>query len=247
MPENRIIRFKSLDSTNAQAAKMVADGELPDSTVIIAHEQTKGRGLDSNTWESEPGMNLTFSMVLYPRFLPAGQQFMLSKVIALGVWQTVADHVTDGSVTIKWPNDIYIGNRKVAGILIQNSIIGTVLENSIAGIGLNVNQTVFRSGAPNPVSLRLATGQEYDLDIELKRLTTNIEEYYKLLKSGHFSLIDQLYFDNLYRRNVLSEFRKDGKIFPARIIGLSEYGHLLLETTDGVRFECDIKEIEFII
>jgi len=247
MTEDRIIRFDSLDSTNIQAAKLATESELPEGTVIVAREQAHGRGQDCSSWESEPGKNLTCSMLFYPRFLPVGRQFELSKVVALGVWKTVSDLLPDDMVKIKWPNDIYTGDRKVAGILIQNSILGETLDSSIIGIGLNANQLVFRSGAPNPVSLRMATGKEYDLDLLLEQLVKNIDEYYNILKSNPLGDIDKLYFDKLYRKNVMSKFRKDGKIIRARITGLSEYGHLLLETADGSSLECEIKEIEFII
>jgi BirA family transcriptional regulator, biotin operon repressor / biotin---[acetyl-CoA-carboxylase] ligase len=247
MTENRIIHYRSLDSTNDEAARLIAERELPEGTVVNAREQTLGRGQDSNTWESEPGMNLTCSMVLYPRFLPAGRQFELSKVVALGVWKTVHDLLPNEQVSIKWPNDIYIGDCKVAGILIQNSILGRVLESSIAGIGLNVNQLVFRSSAPNPVSVRIVKGQEQDLGLVLDQLIIAIDAYYQILKSHQFDVIDKLYFDNLYRRNLISKFRKDGKIIEAKITGISEYGHLVVETTDGMRLECEIKDIEFII
>jgi BirA family transcriptional regulator, biotin operon repressor / biotin---[acetyl-CoA-carboxylase] ligase len=247
MHKHIILRFGSLDSTNIQAAKLIAEGEMDEGTVIITRDQTHGRGLDINTWESEPGMNLTMSMVLYPRFLNAGSQFMLSKVVALGVQKTVSELISKGNVTIKWPNDIYIDDSKVAGILIQNSILGETLDSSIAGIGLNVNQRIFRSGAPNPGSLCMVTGKEYNLDLLLEQLISNIGEYYNILKSQSFRDIDKLYFDKLYRKNLVSSFWKDGKIIRARITGLGEYGHLLLKTEDGLSFECEIKEIEFII
>lgn len=247
MTENRILHYGSVDSTNDQAARLAAERELPEGTVVNARKQTRGRGQDSNSWESEPGMNLTCSMVLYPRFLPAGAQFALSKVVALGVWKTVADILPNEKVSIKWPNDIYIGDRKVAGILIQNTILGPVLDCSIAGIGLNVNQLIFTSDAPNPVSLKMITGEEYSLVLLLEQLVKNIEDYYNILKSRHYTDIAGLYFNNLYRKGVMSRYRKDGKIIEAKITGLNEYGHLLLETMDGAMLECEIKEIEFII
>jgi len=247
MSENKILHYGSVDSTNDQAARLAAERELPEGTVVNARKQTHGRGQDSNTWESEPGMNLTCSMVLYPHFLPAAAQFALSKVVALGVWKTVADILPNEQVTIKWPNDVYIGDRKVAGILIQNSILGPVLDCSIAGIGLNVNQTAFAGGAPNPVSLAMITGEEYSLMQMLEDLIKNIEAYYAMLKSRHYTEIAKLYFEKLYRRGVMSRFRKAGAVIEARITGINEYGHLLLEQADGTRFEAEIKEIEFII
>jgi len=247
MKNNTILRFGTLDSTNLRAASMVASGELNEGTVIIAHEQTQGRGLDLNTWESEPGKNLTMSMVLYPRFLPAGRQFELSKVIALGLHKTVADLIPESYVTIKWPNDIYIDDRKVAGILIQNGILGHVLDSSIAGIGLNVNQIEFKSNAPNPVSLRMISGIEYDLDRMLDKLINNIDTYYEMIRSGRFDEMDKLYINYLYRFNVTGIFMKDGRKIQARITGVNEYGYLLLETSEGKRVECEIKEVEFII
>jgi BirA family transcriptional regulator, biotin operon repressor / biotin---[acetyl-CoA-carboxylase] ligase len=247
MSENRILHFGSVDSTNDQAARLAAEGELAEGTVVNARKQTHGRGQDTNTWESEPAMNLTCSMVLYPRFLPAAAQFALSKVVALGVWKTVADILPKEQVTIKWPNDVYIGDRKVAGILIQNSIMGPVLDCSIAGIGLNVNQTAFSGRAPNPVSLAMITGEEYSLAQVLGDLIKNIETYYAMLKSRHYTDIAGLYFEKLYRRGVMSRFRRDGVVIEAKIIGINEYGHLLLEQADGTRFEADVKEIGFII
>jgi len=247
MHKHTILHFDSIDSTNAKASELATEQKLVEGSVIVTNDQTNGRGMDTNSWESESGMNLTMSMVLYPRFLPAGQQFMLSKVISLGVCKTVSDILPEGRVTIKWPNDIYIDEQKVAGTLIQNSILGQVLESSIAGIGLNVNQLVFRSVAPNPVSLKMITGKEYDLDFILEILITNIKFYYEILKSGRFDELDKFYLSHFYRMNVVSKFRKEGKIIQARITGITEYGYLKLESTEGICYECEIKEVEFII
>lgn len=138
------------------------DRSAPHGFALMAREQTAGRGQRGNFWEAEPGMNITLSVMLRPDNLPAIRQFEISEAVALAVADTVEASGIKG-VAVKWPNDIYVGDRKIAGILIENSIRGANIAYSIAGIGLNVNQTVFRSDAPNPISISLLTGKTYDL------------------------------------------------------------------------------------
>lgn len=246
MPASRIIRLDSVDSTNAYAAEMANRSILPERSVVIAHEQTAGRGHDTNMWESEPGKNLTFSMILYPRFLPAGRQFILTKVVALGVREAVSQLLPNQTVSIKWPNDIYAGDRKIAGILIQHSIMGSGIDNTIVGIGLNVNQVKFNSNAPNPVSLRMISGQDSDLDVVLDLLCRNIDKYYELLQSRHFGQLDKAYLEHFYRINIFSRFRKGDHVIEARITGVSVYGQLMMETREGDFLKFAMKEVEFL-
>ena len=247
LSESRIIRLDSVGSTNAYAAEMANKGNVPEGSIVIANTQTNGRGHDTNSWESEPGKNLTLSMVLYPRFLVAGKQFILTKVVALGVRETVSQLLPNETVSIKWPNDIYIADRKVAGILIQNSIMGSGIDNMIVGIGMNVNQLKFHGNAPNPVSLRMISGYNFELHDVLNLLSRNIEKYYELLRSRHFGLLDKAYLEHFYRINMFSKFRRGSGIIEARITGVSIYGQLMMETRDGDFLKFAMKEVEFVL
>lgn len=160
-----IIRLDTTASTNAAAAAM--GNEAADGTVVTAAEQTAGRGQRGNSWESEPGKNLTFSIVIRRGF-QAPRQFELSMLVSLGLTSALSKHLDPDRVKIKWPNDIYFDDRKLAGILIENTVSASGIERSIAGIGLNVNQTEFRSDAPNPVSMKQITGETYDLESVLE-------------------------------------------------------------------------------
>jgi len=169
---NTIVRLQETESTNNYANTQIRENVVLEGTVFLAYEQTAGRGQLSNFWESEAGKNLTFSLVLYPDFLEIRRQFMLSKVVTLGIYTALHKYVDQ--LKIKWPNDIYAGNRKLGGILIENSIMYGLLKSSVVGIGLNVNQSVFHSTAPNPVSLQILTNQHYDTDCILTEVLTAI-------------------------------------------------------------------------
>lgn len=250
LPESRIIKLDSVGSTNTYMAEIADHGNLPEGSVVIARAQTEGRGLDQNTWESEAGKNLTLSMILYPRFLPAVRQFILSKVVALGVMETVVQLLPDNPdniVSIKWPNDIYIDDRKVAGILIQHSIMGSGIDHTIIGIGLNVNQIKFIGNAPNPVSLRMISGNDLDLNEVLGLLTGNIKKYYELLRSRYFGKLDKAYLSHFYRINTYCKFRMGETVFEAQITGVNTYGQLMLETREGDLFKFAMKEVEFLL
>jgi BirA family transcriptional regulator, biotin operon repressor / biotin---[acetyl-CoA-carboxylase] ligase len=247
MPESRIIRLDAVGSTNVYAAEMANQGILPEGSVILAHSQTAGRGYDQNSWESEPGKNLTLSMILYPRFLAAGRQFILTKVVALAVRETVSQLLPLQIVSIKWPNDIYIGDAKVAGILIQHSIMGSGIDNTIVGIGLNVNQVKFHSDAPNPVSMRMISGVDFELRDVLELLCRKIDRNYELLRSRHFGQLDKAYLEHLYRINIFSKFRRGESIFEAKITGVSVYGQLMMESGEGDLLKYGMKEVEFVL
>lgn len=144
-------------STNALIDRAAAHGEA-----LLARVQTSGRGQRGNTWEAEPYKNISMSIMLRPQCLPASRQFELSEAVALGV-ADLLDSLEISEVKVKWPNDVYVGDGKICGILIENSLSGTFIGRSIAGIGLNVNQTEFLSSAPNPLSLKQLTGLDYDV------------------------------------------------------------------------------------
>jgi len=236
-------RINQTDSSNNYAASQLLTKRLPEGAVFVADSQIDGRGQASNKWESEPNMNLTFSIILYPDFLEVSRQFELSKTISLGV----ADYLnglTD-NVSVKWPNDIYIGTGKVAGILIENSIRGDKISSSIIGIGLNINQIMFSADVPNPVSLSQATGKVYNLEECLNTLCLKIDARYHQLRNGKFGLIDEDYLNLLFRRGVWSMFSDEKGDFEGRIQGVDPQGQLLIETKSGRINKYQFKEVEF--
>lgn len=241
---NSIVRLKATDSTNNYANRQIKENELPEGTVFLAYEQTAGRGQLENVWESEPGQNLIFSFVLYPDFLEIRRQFMLAKVVTLGIYKALNKYVD--SLKIKWPNDIYAGNQKLGGILIENSIMNGLLKNAVVGIGLNVNQTVFYSDAPNPVSLRMLTNQHYDCETILSEILSGINWYYALLCEGEEEVIDQDFKSVLYRLNEKHYYKAEDEIFEGEILGVNEIGQLLIRKPDGKVLDFNFKEVEFL-
>jgi len=145
--------FDALPSTNILANEWLVENKVVEGTVILTHDQYAGKGQATNKWESAPHKNLTFSVILLPKFLLARKQFLLNQVVSLSVFDTLKEYIGEG-LAIKWPNDIYVFNKKITGILIQNNLRGSTLQSSIVGIGLNVNQKQFISDAPNPTSIQ---------------------------------------------------------------------------------------------
>ncbi len=244
----KIVRLATVDSTNYYMSDEIRRGTIiQEGTIIIADKQTKGKGLDTNTWESETGKNLTFSIFLKPEFLKAERQFMLNKTIALGIYDFVKSVVKKQKVSIKWPNDIYIDNGKVVGILINNTICGNHFVYSIVGVGININQTRFVSDAPNPVSLRKYFKHDLDLEECLNSLCSFLNARYKQLEKPDYSGLDSCYLSVLFRLNEIHPYRFENNIIYARINGVSEYGKLQLLTKNNQKIECDLKEIEFVV
>ncbi|MDP2335298.1 MAG: biotin--[acetyl-CoA-carboxylase] ligase [Bacteroidota bacterium] len=241
---NTIVRIQMTDSTNNYANSQTGKTELSEGTVFLAYGQTAGRGQQKNFWESEPGQNLTFSVVLYPEFLEIRRQFMLSKVVALGIYKALHKYVD--SLKIKWPNDIYVGDQKLGGILIENSVMSGLLKSSVVGIGLNVNQTIFHSIAPNPASLRTLTNQHYDCEKILTEVLSEINNHYILLREREYERIDKEFISVLYRLNEKHYFRTENVVFEGEIIGVNEMGQLLIRREDGKILDFHFKEVEFL-
>ena len=239
-----LIRLKTVDSTNDFTKRLLKDSTPPEGTVVIAEFQQKGRGQRGMQWIAEQGKNLTFSLLLYPGYLSADQQFNLSKAVALGVLDFVKKRV-GGKVSIKWPNDIYIDHSKVAGILIENTLKGNTVGSSIIGIGLNLNQTFFPEELANPTSLTLETGNNFDLDRSLRDLCKFLEVRLLQLKSD-LSVFDEEYQNNLYCLNQWRWFDCQGQSFYARITGVNEQGKLALEHQDGTLHYYELKTINFL-
>ena len=240
-----IIKIKSIDSTNVFLKELSKKQILEEETVVITESQTAGRGQAGNHWESESGKNITCSLLLYPTFLPIKQNFLLSKIVALGVKDSLENWVE--SVTIKWPNDIYIDSRKIAGILIENEFQGNEFLQSVIGIGLNVNQEIFTSNAPNPVSLKQILKKEIDLDVLLETMIERIIHWYDVLQKGNFELIAQAYSDALFRKSGFHAYKDQKGQFQAQIESVGDNGLLCLKTDTGENRCYAFKEVSCII
>lgn len=241
-----IIRLPETKSTNSYAIELLSKERPEEGCVVITDYQTQGKGTDTNTWESEKGKNLTFSLILYPK-LAADQQFLLNKAISLGIYDFLVKEIPGLKISIKWPNDLYIEDKKICGILIQNSVIGNKLQYMVVGIGLNVNQTLFISNAPNPVSLKMITGLDYNLDEILQGLLHSISERYLSAKPETTVKIETEYHKSLYHLMEWNNYLIKGINMHLRITGTTLYGQLVLENEAGETIVCDLNEVKFII
>ena len=228
---SKIVHYlPSCHSTNEIAANMVGD-ELAEGTIVITDNQTHGKGQRGNYWESEPYANLTFSLVLKPAFLLLQYQFRLTQVISLSIASVIQEKVSS-IVKIKWPNDIYVNNKKIGGILIQNNVKGKKLEFSIIGIGLNLNQVVFAN--PIAVSLTNLTHDKFDTNNMLNEVINSISHTYNELKKGSYKDINDEYQKLLYAKEEIKTFEADTR-FSGKIIGTDQIGRLLVQTSSGVQ------------
>lgn len=237
--------YKNLSSTNNVAIELLKERELPEGSVIYADFQTSGKGQPGNRWESEEGKNLLLSIILYPSSVSPVEQFLLSMTISLGLCDFIDRHY-EGS-KIKWPNDIYVKNDKIAGILTENSLMEYTIENSVAGIGFNINQEKFPPEIPNPVSLKLLTGQEYDTDTCLKELLSDLDKRYKQLLYGNRDELRGEYINHLYRFNEYHNYRAEEREFKGKIIDISFSGLLSIEEKNGKIREFSFREIDFVL
>jgi BirA family biotin operon repressor/biotin-[acetyl-CoA-carboxylase] ligase len=226
-----LIQLKSVDSTNSYASRLLSRENVPEGTVILAVYQTHGKGQGGNNWESDEGKNLLFSIILKPVFLIADKQFYLSMCISNGIVDFLAPLAKP--VSIKWPNDIYLNGRKVAGILIENTIAANYLFTSIVGIGLNVNQRIFSKHLPNPTSLSLETGEEFNLSDNLIILLKSLESWINKLYNGFLAEIKIHYLNNLWLINRWSKFTDTSGIFEGRITDVTELGELVVLKKNG--------------
>lgn len=261
--------LQQIDSTNAYLQRLQLEHDIR-NWVVSADEQTAGKGMGSNGWESESGKNLTFSMALDMGFLPAERQFLLSEAVALGIIE-VLDKVLSSSyegmsfpaevvrmesqsmpskhlekLHIKWPNDIYFENRKLAGILINSTIKSNMMDVSIVGIGLNVNQMQFHDWPTHPISLKTITGEEYDLQLLLERIAESIYNKVENLKTDH-SAIEEDYLKRLFRYRIWANYEVEGKTMRLFMTGIDPFGRLLLVDETSKSYCFDIKEIKFLL
>jgi BirA family biotin operon repressor/biotin-[acetyl-CoA-carboxylase] ligase len=193
------------------------------------------------------GLNLTFSILLRPVFLQVEEQFTLSKIVAISVCDWIGAYLKDKTVAIKWPNDIYIGDSKVAGILIENSFSSSSLDVSVVGIGINLNQEAFSSDLPNPTSMMLETGATFDLDRSLEEFLSCFNERYYQAAEGDRGMIDSEYLNKLYRKDIYCTYRASNDEFKAKIVGVKPTGELMLQTKEGQERSFAFKEVIFVI
>jgi len=240
-----IIELESVDSTNNYAKELLAEGKPVEGTIVFAHEQHAGRGQMGNTWETEKQKNLTVSIILRPDFLDADKQFYLSMAISLAV-KDFCESLIQDEIKIKWPNDIYWRNKKLGGILIENTINGNRISTSVVGIGINVNQDDFSDLLPNPVSLLQISNFKFKLSNLIEGLCVYVEKYYLQLRQLHFNFLDKAYTVALFRYQQTYEFKKGTQVLKGEINGVSKDGKLILHH-NGKESRFAFKEIEYVI
>jgi BirA family biotin operon repressor/biotin-[acetyl-CoA-carboxylase] ligase len=232
-----LIELPSCQSTNDEAAALLnQQPNVAEGSLIVTPQQTGGRGQRGNTWLAVHGQNITCSFILKPTFLLAQQQFALNVVAALAIAEMLQTVYGVPQVQIKWPNDVYVADQKIAGILIENSLQGNKIVHSIVGIGLNVNQTAF--DAPNATSLQLQTAQTYDTDAVLSHLCSSLEKQYMLLRGNQYNVLKTKYLAQMYRRGENALFLEvaNNTTFAGEIIGFNDLGQLAIRTAEQLRY-----------
>ncbi len=240
------IKLKKIDSTNTYAINFVGKHNPVEGTLVQADYQSAGHGIDNNHWESEKEKNILISIVLYPDFLLPERQFLLNKMVSLSILDFLKGKISDNRLSIKWPNDIYVDELKIAGILINNTISGNTLETSVIGIGVNINQEIFISDAPNPVSLKMLTDIDYSISICIDELCVCLENRYSQLKNS-VDQIDTDYFNSLFRFGKFHNYKFKDENILGKIIGTDEFGKLIIEKPTSEILTCDFKEIIFLL
>ncbi len=223
-----VLSFAELPSTNAYAQELLAKSKPIEGTVISAATQTQGRGQIGSRWESPAGQSLSLSVVLYPHFLNAQQQFNLNIMTALALRDAIAPHARS-AVEVKWPNDVFLGGKKAGGILIQNQLAGSRVQHSIVGTGVNVNQPAFPESLPMATSLYLDTGTEHSLDTLTSGYLLALEQRYLQLRAGQHNRLIRDYYQHLIGYQSLRQYAlPDGRVITAEIAGVDKSGKLLL-------------------
>lgn len=239
----------SIGSTNTYLRELKGGDPAYDYEVAVADFQTAGRGQKGNTWESEQGKNLLFSILAHPRNIKVRDQFYLSEAIALAVSDAVIAVIGPefaGGVSVKWSNDVYWKDFKMAGILIENTLQGDRILDTVAGVGLDVNQEVFLSDAPNPISLKNITGRVFDRDALLTDVVDRFIGYMERAEQDRAD-VDRMYRERLYRREGYHPFRDAAGEFEACIEGIRPDGCLMLLTRGGEHRVYEFKQVQFIL
>lgn len=241
-----IVKLDAINSTNQFIKDHLKNQKLESRTVFTAEYQTEGRGQMHTSWESEPGKNLLFSIYLEFSDFYTDQQFYLTCAVSLGIIDFL-DKLKIDKLSIKWPNDIMAGDKKIAGMLIENTFISNTIKNSIVGIGLNVNQTRFQEYETPAVSLINLLEKKLDRNRVLHEVLEHIFNYLDMLENKDFKQLKQLYDSRLYQKDIVKEYRDaSGSVFRAKILGVNKQGKLLVEQEDNELKIYDFKEIRFL-
>lgn len=242
-----IIRLRETLSTNNYLKDIIVSqrDRLSEGMVVTTDFQTKGRGQVGNFWESEDGKNLLVSIYFSPSHIEPSSQFILSELVSLALVDFLQEEVS--GVSIKWPNDIYWNDKKLAGILIENELLGNTIMHSVIGIGLNINQEKFSEVAPNPISLAMITGKQYDREEVLHRLIERVYTFYMRVLRDEIPNIDEEYHAHLFRKEGFHLFQQHDKTFSARIVSVQPNGQLVLQTEMGLLLKYSFKEVRFVL
>ena len=237
--------FEQIDSTNAYLQRQQSEHDIR-NWVVSTDEQTAGKGMGNNGWESEVGKNLTFSLAVDMGFLPAERQFLFSKAVPLGIIEVLDTLLPAEKLSIKWPNDIYFENHKLAGILINSTIKTNMMEVSIIGIGLNVNQMQFQDWPTHPISMKRITGKDYDLRPLMEQIAERL-----LIKVGQLqsepAVIEREYLNRLFRYRSWAEYEVNGKTMRLFMTGIDPFGRLQLVDEQQQLHQYEIKQIKFVV
>lgn len=250
--QEQLILLPQTPSTNTYLSDLLKENPHQQAwTVVMTENQTAGRGQQGNSWFSTPGLNLTLSILLRPFSTPVQSQFILSELCALGVLNTLDFFLPQsedkGKLSIKWPNDIYYGDKKIAGILIEHSLTGQRIDYTILGIGLNINEPDYPDHLPNPISLRMILGRTIDCDIVYNHLLDELHRLYCHIESNTTEVMHDCYMQRLYRRSGLYPYRDKDGVFEASIADILPSGELVLARPDGTRSQYAFKEISYIL
>jgi BirA family transcriptional regulator, biotin operon repressor / biotin---[acetyl-CoA-carboxylase] ligase len=238
----QFIKQNIVVSTNSYASDLLISKVIDDEICVYALFQTKGRGLAKNVWESESGKNLLFSMIVFPE-MKVEDYFKFNMIVSLSICRYL--NLRGITAKIKWPNDIYVLDNKIAGILVENSFMGDMIQSSIVGVGLNLNQEKFNSTISNAISMRNITGIDYDIDDEIKKISFEISNGIQSLSKLSFIKIKENYLKNLYRYNIESLFKIGEKEILATIVDVKKEGHIVLNQSGEVK-EYYFKELSLI-
>ena len=247
----KITHFKNIDSTNSYLQNLLDKGEDVADNVVVTDFQTSGKGQGKNVWQSEDGKNLLFSIALDMSFLKAEDQFLLTQMVSVAMINVLKNYLPEENLFIKWPNDIYYKDKKIAGILIKNEIKGMMLGTSIIGIGLNVNQTTFDENLPNPISMKMITGKDYDLEEILLAISCQLSAVSNYVNRQQTTdnrpciTFNSQYTSYLYRYEQWTFYEHEGIVKEMMIIGFDKYGRLILKEKNDREVVCNQKEIIF--
>ena len=240
----RFLHHEQVGSTNVFLQEMPEQERI--SCVVFSDAQTTGKGMGSNSWESAPGLNLTFSMGVDMSFLPAADQFLLSQAVPLGMLD-VLDGMLPVRAFVKWPNYLVVKDGKLAGILINSTIHGQMMGTSVIGIGLNVNQMQFKDWPTHPVSLQMILGREVELEPLLHQLVDAVDHRVEMLRTQEgVALIRKEYLERLYRYHIWANYEVNGQKANRYVNGIDPFGRLETMDESGFQHVYDIKEIKFV-